>query len=92
MINYILDENNDVVEATQEQWLDFMRAPFEATMRVAQDRFEKYSVSTVFLSIDHSFGEGPPVLFETMVFSKDDPAIDLYCERYCTREKAVLGA
>lgn len=25
-------------------------------------------VSTVFLSIDHRFGEGPPLLFETMCF------------------------
>lgn len=29
-------------------------------------------VSTVFLGIDHGFGSGPPLLFETMVF-KDDP-------------------
>jgi hypothetical protein len=25
-------------------------------------------VSTVFLGLDHSFGTGPPLLFETMVF------------------------
>jgi hypothetical protein len=28
-------------------------------------------VSTVFLGLDHSFGEGPPLLFETMVFVND---------------------
>jgi hypothetical protein len=28
-------------------------------------------VSTVFLGIDHSFGFGPPLLFETMVFRDD---------------------
>lgn len=27
-----------------------------------------YRVSTVFLGIDHNWGEGPPLLFETMVF------------------------
>lgn len=25
-------------------------------------------VSTVFLGLDHSYGDGPPLLFETMVF------------------------
>jgi hypothetical protein len=36
--------------------------------RVAQDRVGGVFVSTVFLPIDHSFGGGPPILFETMVF------------------------
>lgn len=25
-------------------------------------------ISTVFLGIDHNFGDGPPLLFETMIF------------------------
>lgn len=39
------------------------------------------SVSTVFLGIDHNWGEGSPHLFETMVFGGDD---DGYCERTST--------
>ena len=48
-------------------------------------------ISTVFLGLDHSFGsEGPPVLWETMVFDKDrrnggDE------RRYTSREAALQG-
>lgn len=30
------------------------------------------NVSTVFLAIDHAFGDGPPVLYETMIFGGGD--------------------
>lgn len=36
--------------------------------KVAQTTLGDVMVSTVFLGIDHSFGCGPPILFETMVF------------------------
>jgi hypothetical protein len=46
-------------------------------------------VSTVFLGIDHRhFGDGPPILFETMVFGG---AHDQSQERYCTRAEALEG-
>jgi hypothetical protein len=46
-------------------------------------------VSTVFLALDHDFfGEGPPLLFETMVFGG---AQDGACYRYSTWEEAEAG-
>lgn len=30
-----------------------------------------YEVSTVFLGLDHAWGKGPPLIFETMVFGPD---------------------
>ena len=45
-------------------------------------------VSTVFLGIDHSFGLGPPLLWETMIFGG---AHDDYCERYASYAEAVKG-
>lgn len=46
-------------------------------------------VSTVFLVLDQRlFGDGPPVLYETMAFTAD--ASD-WCERWCTREAALAG-
>lgn len=38
-------------------------------------------VSTVFLGLDHQFGKGPPLLFETMLF-RDGESND--CERCST--------
>jgi hypothetical protein len=47
------------------------------------------SVSTVFLGIDHSFNrDGPPLLFETMVFGGH---LDQQMDRYATLEEAEAG-
>lgn len=45
----------------------------------------KVDVSTVFLGIDHAFGGGMPILFETMVFGGP---LDQECERCSTWEAA----
>ena len=46
-------------------------------------------VSTVFLGLDYSWGEGErPVLFETMVFAGNHGGDQ---ERYCTWEEAEAG-
>lgn len=37
---------------------------------IAKDHIGPYRVSTVFLGLDHQHGEGPPLLFETMVFDE----------------------
>lgn len=48
-------------------------------------------VSTVWLGIDHSFGSGPPLIFETMVFPSQGDFGDLDCDRYSTEEEARVG-
>lgn len=45
-------------------------------------------VSTVFLGLDHGFGTGKPVLFETMVFGGP---LDGGCERYADMRGAIDG-
>lgn len=57
--------------------------------RVAYDTRDGICVSTVFLVMDHQFDEdGPPLLWETMVWGLDD---DQECERYSSYEEAVAG-
>jgi hypothetical protein len=57
--------------------------------RVGIDYVGDVRVSTVWLGIDHGFGrEGPPIIFETMVFGGDH---DQDCDRYCTEEQALAG-
>jgi hypothetical protein len=49
-------------------------------------------VSTVWLGLNHNYGDGPPLIFETMVFpSKDGPLTELDCERYSTEAEALAG-
>lgn len=53
-----------------------------------------YVVSTVDLGIDHSFGIGEPLYYETMIIKKNGEKIDfmdLYCKRYSTEEQARIG-
>lgn len=45
-------------------------------------------VSTVWLGIDHGYGEGPPLIFETMIFGGP---MDQHCDRYSTEEQARTG-
>jgi len=45
-------------------------------------------VSTVFLALDHNFGGGVPVLFETMIFGGP---LDETQDRYTTRAAAENG-
>ena len=52
---------------------------------IQQTKIQGILVSTVFLGIDHNFGNGPPSLFETMVFGG---AMDEHQERYPTWRKA----
>lgn len=67
--NYIL-ENHEPIACTDltlwAMWFEDVR-----NRRVAEDRIGPCHISTVFLGLDHSFGEGPPILFETMIFCKD---------------------
>ncbi len=70
---------------------DEFAAMFEDPLgrRVAHDSQGDVSVSTVLLCLDHRFGdEGPPLIFETMIFGGDH---DEYQERYSTREQAEEG-
>ena len=63
--NYVLDGKTPVPVDDIGEWGKWWS---KADRRVALWKEDGVSVSTVFLGIDHSFGEGPPLLFETMVF------------------------
>jgi hypothetical protein len=63
-----------------------------ADRRVASTEIGPVRVSTVFLGLDHGFGESPrPIVFETMIFGSDAPALDHYQERYATWDEAEAG-
>jgi hypothetical protein len=63
---------------------------FESADRVvAQDETNQGAhVSTIFLGLDHNFGGGTPILFETMVWFDGN---DVEQHRYSTWEEAEAG-
>ena len=82
--HYILDRHNVVATdlMTWARWFE------KAERRVDRTEIGEVFISTVFLGLDHSFGEGPPLLFETMVFGGP---LDQDMERYSTWDEAVAG-
>lgn len=53
------------------------------------DEIDGWTVSTVFLTINHNFHEGPPMLFETMIFDAEGSSVS--SNRYATKEEAEAG-
>jgi len=82
---YILDGQEAVIEPDLHKWGIWFQT---ADRHVASDKIDKIRVSTVFLGLDHSFDEGPPQLFETMVFG--GPLAD-EMDRYATWAEAKSG-
>lgn len=66
---YILDENGEPKNIPDlMEWGKWMQAN---KRHVADEKIRGSRVSTVFLALDHNWGDGDPVLWETMVFDGD---------------------
>jgi hypothetical protein len=72
-----------------EDLLEWARWYETADRHVAKDALPSgVKVSTVFLGLDHRYDDGPPLLFETMIFGGEH---DEYQERYSTWDEAFAG-
>ena len=83
--HYILD-GKEVKPAGLMEWAKWFEI---ANRHIAKTKInDDVKVSTVFLGLDHSFGDGHPLLFETMIFGGEH---DQYQERFETWEQAETG-
>lgn len=87
--------DRDSVPITPEQWGQLLtdasyRRVSRTTVMDAAKPETVWEVSTVWLGLDHSFGVGLPLIFETMVFAEGS-ASDELCERYSTWQEAADG-
>lgn len=57
--------------------------------QIARDEEGDIAVSTIYLGLNHNWDDGPPLIFETMVFGLDDNTE--YQWRYSTKEAALAG-
>lgn len=95
LTHYILNEDHTTEAVTMDQYIEWIKQKGYEVKRVALDEDEHNAISTVFLGLDHNFGTGAPLLFETMVFGKlPDGRVD-YSEkavdRYTTYDEALAG-
>lgn len=82
---YVLNENNDPVKVDM---MTGARALAEKNRHVAEEIIGESRISTVFLGLDHSFFDGPPLVFETMIFGGPE---DGFMNRYSTWKEAEEG-
>lgn len=89
--HWTLNAEGEPVECDFLAWLQWFENGEARVLR--QDQVGSFKVSTVFLGVDHGWGDGPPLLWETMIF--DDrthaEAFDGYQERYSSRRAALDG-
>lgn len=89
--HYILNEEHIPVEAPLMKWARWLESD-PKHRRVAFDEVNGYDVSTVFLGLNHNFqDDGPPLLFETMIFINNERRDDFGQWRYSTWKLAIEG-
>lgn len=87
MGHYIETDDGLVVRVGMMRWAEWFETH---DRRLAVDFIKGHRISTVFLGLNHRYGPGAPLLYETMVFPLDSNA-DRACDRYCTRAEALEG-
>jgi hypothetical protein len=91
MRHFILNRIGEPVECDFDEWIRLWR---EDMRPLARTELPGVTVSTVFLGLDHQYGDGPPVLWETMVFTEGNSTVSGFNEeqwRYTSRESALEG-
>lgn len=82
---YILDENHVAIPTNDVNEWGRCR---EGDRHIGLTEMGDIRVSTVFLGLDHNWGNGPPLIFETMVFGG---LLDEEQDRYSTWDEAKIG-
>lgn len=87
MKHYLLDENKVPYEVSIEEAYKVYE---DLDMKIVKrDETSGGLISTVFLGLDHAFGDQEgPILFETMIF---DGEFDGFQRRYKTYDEALQG-
>lgn len=90
---YVLDEQGNPLAIEDLMiWAEWLE---HANRRVARDKVGNCEISTVFLGLDHNWTDGPPLLWETMLFSTNEQELPdelRYTQwRYSSREAAEGG-
>ena len=85
MEHYILEDQEIVLETDFIKWARWFES---ADRRVAKTTLQDCEISTVFLGLDHQWRDGPPLLFETMIFGGES---DREHWQYPTWDDAMAG-
>jgi hypothetical protein len=89
---YILKGKIPIATNDVQLWGRWMEQSVENGNRIVkQEKIRDLWISTVFLGLDHQFQEGPPLLFETMVFWEyEKPATKVLMDRIIVQKMESL--
>lgn len=87
---YALNGKNIVQCESVAEWVKLNK---EGSRNVIKTMIGKTMISTVFISLDHNYFGGTPILFETMIFNagRDLPGLEGYQARYRYYDEAEHG-
>jgi len=83
---YILDGHEVIPCESIFDWAKWFENAWPAR-RVAETIVGDKRVSTVFLGINHQFGDGAPLLFETMIFGDEGDDYQTRCSTWAEAEE-----
>jgi hypothetical protein len=78
--------NQQGQQVTSEEWVGAR----VVDNTIKREHLNGMFISTVFVGVDMGYGDGPPLIYETMVFP-DGEWIEEYSDRYSTEEEALAG-
>ena len=86
------DEGTPVPCRDPIEWSKWFETTMDGSRHLGDTRVGRYRVSTIFLAVDHNwYGTGPPILWETMVFTRKGRTFEDYERRYSSRDAALDG-
>jgi len=91
---YILNKKKDAIPINDtDEWAEwFATADRHVGINRKVLNGKEYYVSTVFLGLDRQHGDGPPLLFETMVFEDNKEIFQDRCSTYEEAEEMHIEA
>lgn len=84
LTHYILKNKTPVPEPNLAAWAHWFGTHDRC---VKHTKIAETDISTVFLGLDHQFFDGPPLLFETMIFGGSFDQDQARCSTWAQAEK-----
>lgn len=84
-MSHYFDQNGEPISL--EEWSDLIQKQKKGLAKTSWSDGTGRFVSTVWLGLDHGFGMGDPLIFETMAFGFEEE----HMRRYSTKEEALKG-
>lgn len=89
---YFLNKDKSVIKCSLKEFSEQLNEMMiNDSKHVKKSDIGNFWISTVWLGINHNWGSGSPILFETMILNKYTQEWLDYLVRYSTWDNALIG-